>query len=363
MAKFTETHRQVLFASIGVLTLAGVVAIFTLGSGESGRALPGFVPFFGEKEGTSANSAQGNGPNALNTSDIDGTSNSGQPGTKDPSGSKGSNGTEGNSKTDTSEGAKPSTRNGSPNNSSNPTGGTSPVQSTWWKPTPGMSWQWQLTDLPVDLSVEADIYDIDLFDVDASVVTALHDKGRKVICYMSAGSYEDWRSDAGSFPESVLGKDNGWAGERWLDIRAINVLMPIMEARMDLCKKKGFDGVEVDNIDGYTNGTGFPLTPDHQLTYNKRLAKAAHDRGLAIGLKNDLDQIPALVNDFDFAINEECAAYDECAALKPFISANKAVLHAEYGIDTAKFCPTSAALKLSSIRKNLQLDAWRQTCP
>ncbi|MGK2958048.1 MAG: endo alpha-1,4 polygalactosaminidase [Acidimicrobiales bacterium] len=241
---------------------------------------------------------------------------------------------------------------------------TVPSPSTnWWKPTPGLTWQWQLSGLPIDTTVVADIYNVDLFEVGPATVSTLHNQGRKVICYMSAGSYEDWRSDAADFPAGVLGKSNGWPGERWLDIRALDVLMPIMEARFDLCKSKGFDGVEVDNVDGYTNRTGFLLTNTDQLTYNRRLAKAAHDRGLAIALKNDLEQIPELVGDFDLAINEECAAYNECDALKPFIAANKAVLHAEYDVDTAKFCPISAALKLSSIRKNLDLDAWRQTCP
>ena len=234
---------------------------------------------------------------------------------------------------------------------------------TWWTPTPGTTWQWQLSGLPIDTGVAADIYDIDLFDNSASTVATLHDKGRRVICYLSAGSWEDWRPDAGSFPSAVLGKTNGWPGERWLDIRALDVLMPIMEARFDLCRAKGFDAVEVDNVDGYANNSGFALTGTDQLTYNRRLAQAAHERCLAIALKNDVDQIAALVDDFDLAINEECAAYNECGTLKPFISAGKAVLHAEYDLDPAKFCPTSATLKLSSIRKNLDLDAWRQTCP
>lgn len=235
--------------------------------------------------------------------------------------------------------------------------------STWWKPTPEATWQWQLSGLPVDTSVPADIYDIDLFENSAATVATLHDKGRRVICYMSAGSWEDWRPDASSFPSSVLGRNNGWPGERWLDIRALDVLIPIMEARFDLCRDKGFDGVEIDNVDGYANNSGFALTGADQLTYNRRLAKAAHERGLAIALKNDVEQIPALVADFDLAINEECAAYDECGTLTPFIDAGKAVLHAEYDLTTSRFCPTSAKLGLSSIRKNLDLDAWRQTCP
>ena len=38
------------------------------------------------------------------------------------------------------------------------------------------------------------------------------------------------------------------------------------------------------------------------------LAELAHERSLTIGLKNDLDQIDDLVDDFDFAVNESCVA-------------------------------------------------------
>lgn len=229
-------------------------------------------------------------------------------------------------------------------------------------PEPGTTWQWQLTG-PIDTSVDAEVYDIDLFDTPASVVQQLHAAGRKVICYLSAGSHEQWRSDAAAFPDATLGEPlDGWPGERWLDIRRIEVLEPIMAARMDLCAQKGFDAVEADNVDGYTNASGFALSGADQLAYNRMLARLAHDRGLAIGLKNDLDQVPDLVGDFDFAVNEECFSHGECSALTPFIDAGKAVFHAEYDATTDAFCATTVPLGFSSIRKRLDLDAWRETC-
>jgi len=69
-------------------------------------------------------------------------------------------------------------------------------------------------------------------------------------------------------------------------------------------KEKGCDGVEPDNVDGYTNDTGFNLTSNDQIQYNKFLANEAHQRGLSIGLKNNLDQIEVLEPFFDFAVNE-----------------------------------------------------------
>lgn len=237
---------------------------------------------------------------------------------------------------------------------------TSPA-SARWQPKPGVAWQWQLNG-KLDTSVDVPVYDIDGFDQSKQTVAALHAKNRKVICYLSTGAYEDWRPDAGDFPKSVLGKGNGWDGERWLDIRQLKILEPLMTKRFDMCKEKGFDAIEPDNMDGYLNETGFPLKASDQLAYNRLIAKLAHDRGMAVGLKNDMDQIPDLVGDFDFAVNEQCAQYKECDTLTPFIEAGKAVFHVEYELPTSKFCAESKELKLSSLEKKYELGAWRKAC-
>ena len=233
--------------------------------------------------------------------------------------------------------------------------------STMWKPQGKIAWQWQLTT-PVDQSVNVPVYDIDLFDNAASVVASLHAKGRKVICYVDVGTWENWRSDASSFPASVKGKGNGWPGEKWLDIRRIDVLGPIMGHRFDLCKAKGFDAIEPDNIDGYSNSSGFPLSYQDQLDYNRYIAGLAHARGLSIGLKNDVEQVPDLLASFDWALNEECFTYQECDALAPFTRSGKAVFEVEYKKNTSSFCPTANAIGFSAMKKDLDLDAWRQPC-
>jgi hypothetical protein len=230
-----------------------------------------------------------------------------------------------------------------------------------WRPRPGLAWQWQLSGR-LDTSVDVPVYDIDGFDHPAATVAALHRAGRKVICYVSTGAWEDFRPDAGRFPESVLGRGNGWRGERWLDIRRTDVLRPLLAARLDMCRRKGFDAVEPDNMDGYRNRTGFPLTAADQLRYNRLVARLAHERGLAVGLKNDLDQIPHLVGDFDFAVDEQCAQYGECARLEPFVRAGKAVFHVEYELPTSRFCPQARRLGLSSMLKRYELGAWRRPC-
>ena len=209
------------------------------------------------------------------------------------------------------------------------------------------------------------MYDIDLFETSQATIQALQQQGRIVICYFSAGSWENWREDANSFPSSVLGKTlDGWPDEKWLDIRSSEV-RNLMKIRLERAVTKGCDGVEPDNVDGYANDSGFPLKASDQLDYNRFLAKEAHDRGLSIGLKNDLDQVSALVQDFDWALNEQCLEWDECDALLPFINANKAVFHVEYGNASLAntVCPKTAPLKFSTLIKKLDLDAWRVACP
>lgn len=231
-----------------------------------------------------------------------------------------------------------------------------------WRPAPQTTWQWQLSGR-LDLSVSARMFDIDLFDHSARVVARLHARGRRVVCYFSAGSFERGRPDSGAFPAAVLGRPlEGFPDERWLDIRRLDVLRPIMERRLDLCRRKGFDGVEADNVDGYANRSGFALTGADQLRYNRFLARAAHARGLSIGLKNDLDQVRALEPLFDWALNEQCFQYDECDRLAPFVRAGKAVFTVEYELSTRSFCARARRLGFMSMRKRVDLDAWRRPC-
>ncbi len=245
---------------------------------------------------------------------------------------------------------------------------TSPnLSSDWWHPAPGLTWQWQLSELPVDAAVDADVFDIDLVDNDPSVITDLHAQGRKVICYISVGSWEDWRPDKDQFPPDVIGNEyEGWSGERWLDIRQIEQLAPIMRARLELCKAKGFDAVEPDNMQIYDNNTGFPITYEDQIHYAKWLADEAHSRGLAIGLKNTPDQVQELLPYFDFAITEDCFDQGWCNQMIPFIQAGKPVFAAEYddtGVDFNAACMQAMDLSFSVILKHRLLTKFRIACP
>lgn len=230
-----------------------------------------------------------------------------------------------------------------------------------WHPAVATSWQIQFTGA-LDLSVEADMYEIDLFDNSASTVQMLHRLGRKVVCYIDAGTWENWRPDAAQFSASLLGRSNDWPGERWLDVRQLALLGPILAARLDLCKAKGFDGVEFDNVDGYANNTGFPLTYSDQLRFNTFLANEAHKRHLSVGLKNDPKQVVDLVPYFDWAIVEECFQFQECSSYLPFVRAEKPVLAIEYELQPQEFCQQARALQFNAIKKHRNLDAFRISC-
>jgi hypothetical protein len=227
----------------------------------------------------------------------------------------------------------------------------------WYRPDVATTWQWQLqpdADGRINIGYDVDVYDLDLFDTPDDVLAALRADGRRVIAYFSAGSYEGFRSDSDLFADDVLGDPlDGFADERWLDIRSQGVRQ-IMLARLDLAAERGFDGVEPDNVDGYANETGFPLTAEDQLDFNRFLAAAAHERGLAVGLKNDLDQVAELVDDFDFAVNEQCHEFDECDRLTPFVEADKPVFNAEYEEEFVSDDEARAGLCEASRRRSLQ---------
>jgi hypothetical protein len=257
-------------------------------------------------------------------------------------------------------------------------------QGACWHPALNARWQYQLQGVAAYAStgginttisavpytggpaVSPSVFDFDLF-VDTAIsgnnttlntagVNAVHALGRKAICYVSAGTWENWRADANQFPASVKGSKNGWPGELWLDIRQTAILLPIMDARVQKCRQAGFDGVEFDNVDGYSNRTGFPLTAQDQLTYDASLANMAHSYGLTAAMKNDVEQVPTLAAYFDYAINEQCQQYNECANYDTYFTATgKAVFQVEYKLSLVKFCGQANTANRNAIQKDYNL--------
>jgi hypothetical protein len=257
-------------------------------------------------------------------------------------------------------------------------------QGACWHPALNARWQYQLQGVAAFAStgginttisavpftggpaVGPSVFDFDLY-VDQAIsgnnttlntagVNAVHARGAKAICYISAGTWENWRVDANQFPASVQGSKNGWPGERWLDIRQTAILLPIMDARVQKCRQAGFDGVEFDNVDGYSNHSGFPLTAQDQLTYDASLANMAHAYGLTAALKNDVEQVPTLAPYFDYAVNEQCQQYSECGSYDTsFTAAGKTVFQVEYKLSLVKFCGQANSANRNAIKKDYDL--------
>ena len=200
---------------------------------------------------------------------------------------------------------------------------------SWYRPAVNTTWQWQLQGA-LNISYDVDVYDIDLFDAPQQTIDDLHTANRFALCYFSAGSWEDFRSDAGEFEDRDLGNElDGFADERWLDIRSPSVA-ELMRKRLDFAVTRGCDAVEPDNVQAFDESTGFDFTANDQLAFNRMLANEARTRGMGVALKNDLGQISDLLAYFDLALNEQCAEFDECAPLGAFVADGKPVFEAEY---------------------------------
>ncbi|KAL4815390.1 glycoside hydrolase superfamily [Aspergillus spinulosporus] len=248
-----------------------------------------------------------------------------------------------------------------------------------WQPEVGSPWQIILSSAlsPNTVSKSSSpafpIYDIDLFENTSPTISSLHSQGIKVMCYFSAGTYEDWRPDASSFDSSSLGATlDDWPGEKWVDLRSENV-RAIMSSRLDQAVEKGCDGVDPDNVDAYNNGQGgLGLTEDDSADFVNWLAAEAHARGLSIGLKNAGSIIPRVIANMQWSVNEQCAEYDECDVFQQFVDEGKPVFHIEYpdngevstsGVDKVAVCAEfKGAEGFSTVVKDMDLDEWVQAC-
>lgn len=207
------------------------------------------------------------------------------------------------------------------------------------------------------------VYDIDGEGATVADVAAIHAAGAIAVCYVDVGTLEMGRSDYSQFPTSVIGPVvSGWPNENWLLVTAANqpVILPLMKARFDnWCKAKGFDAIEPDNLDGWTNISN--ITETDNLTYDMAISTLAHAVPLSIGLKNlatDLDstQLPTFVAAFDWALNEQCYEYSECDAYTQsgsFIPANKAVFDVEYNV--APDCASADQAHMNAQETDLDL--------
>jgi len=243
------------------------------------------------------------------------------------------------------------------------------VADDWWKPkaSDNLTWQWQLQG-EIDTTFPVQVYNIDI-EAPQQKIDELLARDIKIICYFSAGTVEYFRSDFDQFPQEIVGEGyEDLPDEQWIDYALIDSLAPIMRARLDKCKAKGFHAVEIDNVDAHNYesrdaqgevvniGTNFNMTLDESIAYVRWLAGEAHSRGLSIGLKNAEEMVADVVDEVDWMIVEDCYYDSWCHLATGFIDANKPVFMAEYDElvpDFAPACQLAKTLGFSAI--------WRDT--
>ncbi len=158
------------------------------------------------------------------------------------------------------------------------------------------------------------------------------------ICYLNGFQTQPGERD--TWPaETLLRGDDGapvidpdWPDEVILDTSTADnraTISGIVSRWIEDCAAAGFQAVEFDNLDTFTR-TGGALRVEDNVALATTLVGRAHRSGLAAGQKNAAEYASVLREDagFDFAIAEECAAYQECGAYSDVYGA--AVIDIEY---------------------------------
>jgi hypothetical protein len=249
--------------------------------------------------------------------------------------------------------------------------------TTWWHPGRVTSWQY---DLEWPVAVPTNVGAVQVYDIDydgsedgttaqvTALVARIHAEGGHAICYLETGAWENYRPDAGRYPQGVLGSSvPGYSAERYVDIRDWSALEPLLDARFRQCKAEGFDGAETDIDDSYTDSTGFPLTLQDEVAFDTRVAHDLHALGLAWFLKNGIND-DSFITDMeplaDGTVNEQCWQYGECSELQPLAKAHKPILNVEYqDEDQSTICPRAVAFPMATMHTDVDLNgtiAW--TC-
>jgi len=276
---------------------------------------------------------------------------------------------------------------------------------SWWRPTAtgpnnGPEFQWEL-DHPLNIRRVSDtgsgainalgkrsgvttVYDIDGIINPASTVTALHKLKDKAICYVEIGAAGDYYSAAMEHLRVTyyqqlrklgdLGRTVPGYPEYYLNINAPSTLRIIKAMIQQQCAAKRFDAVEPDIDDSYTDSTGFRITEQENIRYDRALAAYAHSLGLAWGQKNgdnDSEFSRALEPTTDFLLDEECNYYRTCGIVAlPYVRARKLVLNAEYtddwgrnvAADLRQFCRADVAGRIDGTLFTQALAGQRDPC-
>jgi hypothetical protein len=211
------------------------------------------------------------------------------------------------------------------------------------------------------------LIDVDGFNISAAKIAQLKQQGIYTVCYLDVGSYEPGRPDSDQYPAYLkIQQDPDWPAEYFLDINDVwkpnSVLATILKNRFKMCKDKGFDAIEPDNLQNDENVRGGKITTQQQIDFNGWVADTAHQYGLAVFQKNGPDKIlmkdktgKMMVEKFDGILNEQCQEYDECQPLAEYAKRGKLALNVEYKSSIVLDCVLSNLLKINSLKKDLSL--------
>lgn len=245
-------------------------------------------------------------------------------------------------------------------------------------------WNWIIGSRLVGPPPRVAYLGLDAFDAPKRYVAAANRNGTRTWCYLSVGSVEDWRPDAARFVAldkaeraagrpAIIGRPyDGWPGERWLNVARFRVFLPLLAARMELCRDKGFAMVEFDNLDGYQANTGFRITRGETIAFAKALAATARGLGLVPMQKNVPELAATLEPHFGALLFESCVLYNFCPGARRYVAAGKPVFDAEYPedwkdagrtFDRPAACRTAAKAGVDMIVKKLDLGPWIRRCP
>ncbi len=235
-----------------------------------------------------------------------------------------------------------------------------------WVPAPDAKFDLQFST-PMQLQRQVDFMVLDLADALPDEITTVKNNGAAAVCYFNGGSIDVEDEDFDSVAPLVIGRKlETEPTARWLDLRNIDEIAPMIRGRLDRCRDKGFDAALIGNLENYLFRSGFPIGERQQIAFNRFIADEAHKRGLSIGLWNSRSQIAPLADSYDFILVSGCFEDGWCNETGAFIEMGKPAFVVEFAESSrgdVEFCSANQTFGTMGIIKRRILDGWLRLCP